>query len=325
MSEIDSTLLDCAGSIQGPLETLHAARDELLRFMESELAQIEALHQRVEARATELDGRERRLEVQEQHVELQQVQNDKSTQQLEAERAQVEALKAELDASAGAASTDDRVEELHRQADELRGQITSLSEQARAAELRADQAQKQLDEALGQIAAPNGSLANRAISPEAVDEIAELTTQLSQVREELGRRSDAGPVDPELADRMATLEHERTALESELELVRGRAAELSETAAAQQRMIAEERAEWADELKQMRRALERQTQSVSAVETQVNTPTAEPAAASQPAAPAGPPDAVLESIRAQFEQVQRDRARRRDQHGDKGSSNVAVL
>ena len=61
-------------------------------------------------------------------------------------------------------------------------------------------------------------------------------------------------------EQVQLLQQERAALEAELEVVRNRAAELAETAADERRRGAEERAEWSGELKQLRRALEKQAQ-----------------------------------------------------------------
>ena len=271
---------------------------------------------------------------------MRQAQNEKSTEHLERQASQLQALKADLEAQSAASGGDEpnqqQLETLQRQSIELAAQLDATQEQARQAEQRAEEARQLLEQAQAELLERRATQAAAAqdddagISSEAIDEIAELTAQLGQVREELSRRGEDASDDPNMARRVSDLEQERTALESELELVRGRAAELSETAAAQQRAIAAERAEWADELKQMRKALERQTQTVANAETQVHAqgasgPGYAPRGSGPPPAQAAPPDAVLESIRAQFEQVQRDRARRRDHDAANGSKNVAVL
>src|SRR5262249_52836536 len=64
----------------------------------------------------------------------------------------------------------------------------------------------------------------------------------------------------ELRDHLHALEVERCGLESELESLRMRTAELADHLAEVKRESAEERAEWSNELKQLRRTLERQAE-----------------------------------------------------------------
>lgn len=114
---------------------------------------------------------------------------------------------------------------------------------------------------------------------------------------------------------LAGLEQERATLERELEIVRCRAAELSETLAQQGRQMGEERERWSDELKRMRRLLETMAQR------ELSEPAAGPrapiAAVTMPAgvqkASAGEThgDPVLDSVITQFEMLQKDLARRR--------------
>lgn len=115
-----------------------------------------------------------------------------------------------------------------------------------------------------------------------------------------------------LAQSQAAESRQREALENELELVRMRAAELAESLAEQGRQIAQERAQWGEELRRMRRLLEtlvctRQTPATAEhEEPQVSEPA--------PAATAGgapSEDPVLSSVMAQFQMLQKDLARRR--------------
>jgi len=113
-----------------------------------------------------------------------------------------------------------------------------------------------------------------------------------------------------LAEIQAAESRQREALENELELVRMRAAELAESLAEQGRQIAQERAQWNEELRRMRRLLEtlasaRQGPAVPEAE---EPPVAEPAAA---ASRTSSEDPVLGSVMAQFQMLQKDLARRR--------------
>ncbi len=102
-------------------------------------------------------------------------------------------------------------------------------------------------------------------------------------------------------------------LERELEIVRARAAELSEAQTQQGRQMAEERERWGEDLKRMRRLLEvmaeRQLAQATA-ETQAPR-AAPPAATEKPPARQDRGDPVLDSVVTQFEMLQRDLARRR--------------
>lgn len=105
---------------------------------------------------------------------------------------------------------------------------------------------------------------------------------------------------------------QREALENELELVRMRAAELAESLAEQSRQIAQERAQWSEELKRMRRLLETLVRSRPAPATgdEVQPPPAEPPRAAGASRDSGE-DPVLNSVMAQFQMLQKDLARRR--------------
>lgn len=113
-----------------------------------------------------------------------------------------------------------------------------------------------------------------------------------------------------LAEAQAAETRQREALENELELVRMRAAELAESLAEQSRQIAQERAQWSDELKRMRRLLETLVRSQHAPVTggDEESAIAEPGSAPSRAAKEDP---VLCSVMAQFQMLQKDLARRR--------------
>ena len=105
-------------------------------------------------------------------------------------------------------------------------------------------------------------------------------------------------------------------LESELETVRRRLAEMAETAADERaRMAAErsdwtaERSDWTNELRQWRKTFERH---VNASLTPAPTPPGrQEARAETTAAVPGDGDPILESVMAQFDQLQKEIAGRR--------------
>lgn len=114
-----------------------------------------------------------------------------------------------------------------------------------------------------------------------------------------------------MIEQQAALEQERKGLETELEAVRGRAAELADALAEQKRVLAQQQAAWAEEFKRIRLLLEvmggRLSEGIHAINPAKPEPTRKVAAAATAAAG----DPVLESVMAQFEILQKDVARRR--------------
>lgn len=114
----------------------------------------------------------------------------------------------------------------------------------------------------------------------------------------------------------AELEQERKVLEAELDAVRTRAAELAEIVASQQRQMAEDRAHWAEELKYLRRLVERllrqqlEQEAVPAPSFPKGDRRAEDIRAAETDTVAGN-DPVLDSVAAQFAMLQKDVAHRR--------------
>jgi hypothetical protein len=153
-----------------------------------------------------------------------------------------------------------------------------------------------------------------------------------------------GEPDPSLHAKLTELEHDREALEQELEEVRHRAADLAKTLTEQKRQTSEERAEWTAELRQLRRVLDKQASWIAQQPKQPSmfvggadaglagqpgftTPMAsQPAAANANGNSAAPApanrDPVLGSVLSQFELLRKDLERRRSQSGTGGNKNV---
>jgi len=176
--------------------------------------------------------------------------------------------------------------------------------------------------------------------------LAQMTDELSQARAELaGARQeierlrgdlDKAPSpavpDEKLQERLQQAERERdqidrerVVLETELDTVRHRAAEMTETLADQRREIGEERKQWALELKRMRSLLEALSKRPTVLPAAASGPpqsavdvnkAAPPAAPATVSASAAGPDPVLESVAAQFEMLQKDVVRRRETTAD---------
>ncbi|MHB8899478.1 MAG: hypothetical protein ACYC6Y_12080 [Thermoguttaceae bacterium] len=154
------------------------------------------------------------------------------------------------------------------------------------------------------------------------EDLAVTRRELTEAREELKCQRELlcqvsstrdSAYDLDLGNRLDQIEQgrlewvqERAALETELDAVRNRAAELADTLDGERQRASSERKEWTEELGRMRQLLQSLSQR--------------PAAAVAPAAPAAVPEAVqpddaqdpvLDSVMAQFEILQKDLARRR--------------
>jgi DNA repair exonuclease SbcCD ATPase subunit len=156
------------------------------------------------------------------------------------------------------------------------------------------------------------------------DDLAAARQDLAEAREELRTQREllsqapaqsVSATDPELRDRLDQLEQERVAwaeeravLETELDSVRTRAAELTETLDDERQRAAGERNNWAEELRQMRRLLA--SLSNRSVAPEGTTDSCAPDTA-EPVQQDEAQDPVLDSVMAQFEILQKDLARRR--------------
>jgi chromosome segregation ATPase len=121
--------------------------------------------------------------------------------------------------------------------------------------------------------------------------------------------ADGQPADEATRGKLATLEHERIELESELELVRTRATELQEVVNQQRRELVEQRADVTTELRLLRELLE-QRQSAGSDEYE-HEEEALVGATSRGESVGGAPDPVVSSVMAQFARLQKDVAQRR--------------
>lgn len=122
-----------------------------------------------------------------------------------------------------------------------------------------------------------------------------------------------------LQDRLTTAEQERINLETELEFVRHRAAELLELLGEQRRQMAEERATWWAELKRLRRLMEvlldHQLETPGGYQGEARADAVPPRVVGyeeiEPLNKTGTEDIALDSVSQQFELLQRDFSRRR--------------
>lgn len=148
-------------------------------------------------------------------------------------------------------------------------------------------------------------------------ELAEARDELRSQREVLSQISFThDPAsDSDIRDRLDRIEQERlnwaqerAALETELDSVRNRAAELADTLDDERQRASGERKDWAEELRQMRQLLQSLSERASSPAPAAAMPIS---VASEPAEQEDAQDPVLDSVMAQFEILQKDLARRR--------------
>jgi chromosome segregation ATPase len=251
---------------------------------------------------------------------------------------QAEREKAQSELGRHAAELGQRAAELEQQraavaAQRERVRDEVLAELTQAAVARAAE-NEQVQQMLAQIEQERAALVQaREAAQTQWAELARVTAELTETRKAIqeereqwvraeAARAEAAPAVPDehllgqlrgLEEERAASERERVVLETELEAVRGRASEMAETLARQGRQMAEERLQWSDELKQMRRLLEGLSQRRPEPEPVHAPAAAQPRGDGRPAAghDGGDSDPVLSSVMAQFEMLQKDLARRR--------------
>jgi chromosome segregation ATPase len=164
---------------------------------------------------------------------------------------------------------------------------------------------------LAQLRAQFGPLA------ESASDAARLRGELASAEAELARLRDqtaSVPADADLREQLTAAEAEREHMESELELLRNRGAELSEALAEQTRTIADEREQWNEELRQLRRAVERQAELLargpSDSPDNAQAPAADPPR-TRPSQSGHGDGVVVDSLLEQFALLQKDKVRKR--------------
>ncbi len=151
---------------------------------------------------------------------------------------------------------------------------------------------------------------------ESAAQAAQLRAELDSANTELGRLTDQFAQAPDAAaleEQLTAAEVERQKLEKELDLLRHRGAELVEQLAEEKRVATAQREGWSEELRQLRKAVEMQSEVLA----QRGSP--QPVAESIPeTAPrrakhsngAKPVDNVLGSVMEQFETLQKTKVRK---------------
>jgi hypothetical protein len=159
-----------------------------------------------------------------------------------------------------------------------------------------------------------------ALVAELRDDLARVQADLVEALRQLDTASAEPPVSSDIDENLQAemrrfeedrfrWEQERVLLENELEMLRGRAAELCESLSEQKQQQSREHAKWTEELSGIRRLVE-------VLIAARNVPGAPIASAPPPprsAPSASREDPALQSVMSQFEMLQRDLARRRKQ------------
>ncbi|HEX5105731.1 MAG TPA: hypothetical protein VFV87_18050 [Pirellulaceae bacterium] len=293
------------------------------QMSETLFAEIEQLRQELEHRANALEDGRRRLAERGRQLAEQRKETGRLTQLLEQQDShltealsQLKSLREQIDRERSeahqreaehVAALEKRLQESQSQREELNHQLQVV--QATAASGGGG------GESLAPLLAELGDL-RRQIS-ETHGELAETRTQLSEAIERSAAArassSEGGPSVGASGD-FSALERERTELESELELVRTRATELQETVNTQRRELAEQRADFASELRMLRELIE-QNQSDGSFsrprEESLTLVGAPNGGRIQGESEDAPPDPVISSVMAQFARLQKDVAQRR--------------
>jgi chromosome segregation ATPase len=278
VSEFRSECSDLETVIDGLFDEVDRLRDELA----SRITEVTEQQQRLLDREDQLDGqrdetnrlthqleqREARLE--ETLAELRKVQEQLAAQQ-------------QLDTDAASdqqTQWQQRIDELLQEQSGLRRQL----EQSQADVTRLADTEAELNE-------------TRRLLHDARAQLDEHRQAIKVTQPQGGPANDVGD-----------LQQERDALEAELELVRGQAAELNETISEQKRQLDQQKSEITVEVDQLRRLVEKQAELIAE-----RAMSAESAAARTPAPPSekAPDDPVVTSVMAQFAKLQRDVAQRR--------------
>jgi len=235
-----------------------------------------------------------RLEIEHKADELEQTQNQltERSRQLEEQRALSERLSSHL-------------ERQETQLDLALGELRELRQQLDQYKQQAQQKSDKEDSVVD-------------VRPAWLSEIDELRTQLGEAQSELTsalQRAAESAAEAASSSQTNTSDEsngwlqERVELESELELVRGRAAELQDTVDVQRRELTEARNEMSNELRQLRKLIEQQAEVLARSGGPSSPPT--PLEAELDASDAAGDDPVMNSVAAQFARLQKDMAQRR--------------
>lgn len=313
-----SPVRESLGRLKSNQETLAAYVGQLAEQLGRAGREIEQRDRQLAAYRARLGDLEAQHKALEEVRQSEQQRYQEQTVQLSEAQAAIAGLRAELAHAQNARDAlQAQLQEQQRTLDEARAASAVAGGDSEISVEQYTELQRQLEHVQQEL----------AVSRSQVAQLAGVTMDLAEARAELARSRDealklaearvgSGTPDSELQRRCDQAELERRNLEIELESLRQRAAELTESLCEQKRVSSEERAEWSGEIRQLRRSLERQSEILS------ERTTAEPA----PSRPArlekqsvqkssetkNGDDPVVGSVMAQFATLQKERSRRRD-------------
>lgn len=142
-------------------------------------------------------------------------------------------------------------------------------------------------------------------------ELADAKSLLARQQEQLAAAPADNTLSESLNQELAAERLQRQQLENELDVLRHRGAELTEALAEQKRAVADEREHWNEELRQLRRAVERQSEMLNqrAVQPPAGPPAGEPLP-NRPTSNGQGADKVIGTVLEQFEMLQRNKIRK---------------
>jgi chromosome segregation ATPase len=281
------------------------------QFMEEQLAEIDRLRDQLAFKADELTAAEERL-----------AEQRESTGRLSEQLQQQDGVLGETLAELRGLR-----DQFARECEEARkreGEAATVMQQ-RLAQIEAERDTLRRQVELLESASSGGQGQAETLSPllsvldelrhEVHDTRSELAGAIQQAAGSHGEHPPGEALSAESTEHIVALERQRAELESELELVRTRSAELQETVNQQRRALADQRDELTAELRLLRELVEQRAELHAAqpanepvVPTIAIRPPTPAAAAAESQAPADP---VVNSVMAQFARLQKDVAQRR--------------
>lgn len=275
------------------LDRLRSERGELEDFMETMFSAMEDLGARLTRRQGDLSLQEAKLRERESQLASRQQEQSQLQDLLQQQASRLESMSNELQSVRGELAEQKAGSPGDAGDAHLQGVVQKLEEQR-------DDLKQRLDVCREELARRN----------DATEQLAKTQTQLAaareeilQLREKIEQARDAGQSDSEA-------HREQVALETELEMVRRRAAELSETLAEQKDQMTQQQAMWAAELNHLRSLMDAHNGAwIDHASAQQSTGAGRGNRTASSAAGGG--NAVVDSVMQQFAKLQKDVAQRR--------------
>ena len=271
---------------------LREERDQLGEFLSDSLGQLDEWRDQLEQHWHQIS--EERIELARQRQMFEEECEDQTDQQAH-QTAQIGELESQLAVA-------------HQQISELQANEVNLDQMTNVQVQRLQEERDQFSENLVASQDRVSQLENSLeVLARAQDVLEALDGATDDLQPSLTANEDIEAAIHELAlheQHVAELQSERDALEKELDTVRVRACELNDTVDSTKRQMAEQQAQWARELNQMRQVLEEQAITITAGRASA------PVAASA-GDQVSPGDQVVGSVMAQFDILRQQRAQRR--------------